>query len=156
MRARIVSTFALLGMIGGCSGGDLTGPNDVAMPAHGLLLSVAVPGRCLVGGCDPVNTQTNQLGLITLTNTGTQNVYVPLCGPLPAMTTQQFVYGEWVNVGPVASCVFGPPSMVIAPHDSVQFNQFFAIGIWRMNVGAATDTALVTEGLSISAPLVVR
>lgn len=155
MRARISFTVSLIVLVGGCSG-DLAGPTNVAMPSNGLLVSVAVPGQCLVGGCDPANAEQNHLGLITLTNTGSTNVFVPLCGPLPAMGTQQFVDGRWVNVGPVASCVFGPPSMVIAPHDSLRFNSFFAIGIWRLSVGAATDTALVHEGLSTSAPVVVK
>ena len=155
MRAHIVCSVSLIVLLGGCNG-DLAGPNAAAMPANGLLVSLSVPGPCLVGGCDPVNLETNHLGLITLTNTGTEKVFVPLCGPLPAMGTQQFVGGTWINVGPVASCVVGPPSMVLAPHDSLRFNQFFAAGIWRSSVGAATDTALVNEGLSTSAAVVVK
>lgn len=156
MLARMIATFLLLGLIGACNSSDMAGPNDVAMPANGLLLSVSVPGQCLVGGCDPIDAQFNHLGLITLTNTGAQKVFVPLCGTLPAIGTQQFVNGHWVNFGPVASCVVGPPSTAIAPHDSLQINMFFATGIWRLSVGAATDTALATEALSTSAPVVVR
>jgi hypothetical protein len=156
MTARIVCSLSMLALLGGCSGSDLTGLADVATPANGLLVSVSVPGQCLVGGCDPVSMEFNHLGLITLKNTGSVKVFVPLCGTLPAMGTQQFVDGKWINVGPVASCVYGPPSMVIAPHDSLRFNSFFAVGIWRMSVGAATDTALVNEGLSTSAPALVK
>jgi hypothetical protein len=154
MRAGIVFSASLIVALGACSG-DLAGPT-VATPANGLLVSVSVPGQCLVGGCDPANATFNHLGLITLTNTGSEAVFVPLCGPLPAMGTQQFVNDKWVNVGPVASCVAGPPSMAIAPHDSFRFNSFFAIGIWRMSVGAATDTALSNEGLTTSAPVAVK
>ena len=156
MPGRIVFSLTLLALLGGCSSSDLAGPTTVAVPANGLLVSVSVPGQCLVGGCDPVSTEINRLGLITLTNTGTEKVFVPLCGPLPAMGTQEFVGGVWVNVGPAASCVFGPPSMVIAPHDSLRFNSFFSVGIWRLSVGAATDTSLVNEGLSTSASVVVK
>ena len=153
MPSRLMFSLTLLVLLGGCNSNGLT---DVATPANGLLVSLAIPGECLVGGCDPVSTDANHLGLITLTNTGTEEVFVPLCGTLPAMGTQQFVGGRWINVGPVAVCVAGPPSMVIAPHDSLRFNRFFAVGIWRMSVGAATDTALVNEGLSTSAPVNVK
>jgi len=154
MLARGIFTITMLALVGGCSGGDnLTG---VATPANGLLLSLAVPGPCIVGGCDPVSADFNHLGLITLTNTGSERVFVPLCGPLPAIGTWQFLNEKWVNVGPAVSCVFGPSSMVIAPHDSVRFNAFYGVGIWRVSVGAATDTALVHEGLSISAPVAIR
>ena len=156
MTARGGYALILLALIAACSSGDLSNLTGVATPANGLLVSVAVPGPCLVGGCDPVSTELNHLGLITLTNTGSGKVFVPLCGTLPAMGTQQLVNGKWVNVGPAASCVAGPPSMVIAPHDSLRFNQFFAVGVWRMSVGAATDTALVNEALSTSASTVVK
>ena len=155
MRANLIFSLILLIVLGGCSS-DMAGPTDVVMPANGLVVTLSVPGPCLVGGCDPIDAEFNHLGLITLTNSGTEKVFVPLCGTLPAMGTQQFVGGKWVNVGPAVSCVFGPPSMVIAPHDSLRFNSFFAIGTWRTSVGAATDTALVNEGLSTSAPVVVK
>lgn len=153
MLARIASAFALFALIAGCSSGDLTG---VATPAHGLLVSLVVPGPCVVGGCDPVSAEFDHEGLITLTNTGNDKVFVPLCGPFPAIGTQQFVDEKWVNVGPAASCVFGPPSMAIAPHDSVRFNAVYAVGIWRVSVAAATDTTLGNEGLSISAPVNIK
>src|SRR5690242_17754124 len=105
MLARIALGSSLVVLLGGCGSGDLASLTGVATPANGLLVSVAIPGPCLVGGCDPVSTEFNHLGLITLTNTGTQKVFVPLCGPLPAMDTQQFVDGKWVNVGPAVSCV---------------------------------------------------
>jgi len=155
MTARIV-TLVLLGSICGCSRGDMVGPTDVATPANGVLLSLSVPGRCLVGGCDPIDAQLNHLGLVTLTNTSSQKAFVPLCGAVPSLGRQQFVDGEWMNVGPAVACVPGPRSMAIAPHDSLQINSFFAVGIWRLSVGAAADTALVTEGLSTSAPVVVK
>ncbi len=156
MVARTLSLFVLLGLISACTNNDIAGPTDTATPANGLVLTLAVPGRCVVGGCDPVSGAVDHLGLITLTNTGTAKVFLPLCGTLPAFGTQQFVDGKWVNVGPAVACAFGPRSTVIAPHDSLQFNSFFAIGIWRMVVGAATDTALVNEGLATSAPVVVK
>ena len=154
MRTRLVCASLLI-LFCGCSG-DLAGPNQVAVPANGLLVSLVIPGQCLVGGCDPANSESTHLGLITLTNTGSEKVFVPLCGPLPAMATQQFVDGRWVNVGPAISCVAGPPSTAIAPHDSLRLNQFFALGVWRMGVGAATDTGLVNEALSTSAAVVVK
>ena len=154
MPVRSLFTFALLAIVGACSGGDnLTG---VAMPANGILVSLTVPGQCIVGGCDPISADLNHLGLVTLTNTGSEKAYVPLCGPLPAIGTQQYINGTWVNVGPAVSCVFGPMSMVIAPHDSVRFNAFYGAGIWRLTVGAATDTTLFSEGLSISAPVTIK
>jgi hypothetical protein len=131
-------------------------PTDVAAPANGVLLSVSIPGRCLVGGCDPVDEKFNHLALVTLTNTGVQKVFVPVCGTGPAIGTQQFVNGQWINVGPAISCAFGPRSASIAPHDSLQLNSFFAVGIWRLSVGAATDTTLAMESLSTSAPIVVK
>jgi hypothetical protein len=153
---RIVLTFPLVCLIAACRTSEMAGPTEVATTANGLLLAVSVPGRCLAGGCDPVDAEFDHLGLVTLRNSGTAKAFVRLCGTQPAIGTQQWINGEWTNVGPAVSCVFGPRSMVIAPHDSLQLNSFFAIGIWRLTVGVAADTALVTEGLSTSAPVVIK
>lgn len=155
MLARTLLPFTVLALAA-CSNGDLAHFTGVATPANGLVVSLSVPGPCVNGGCDPVSGQVNQLGLITLRNTGSQKVFVPLCGILPAIGTQQIVNGEWANFGPALACVAGPKSIVIAPNDSLRLNSFYSVGIWRVSVGAATDTALVNEALSISAPVTVK
>jgi hypothetical protein len=70
----------------GC--GNTVGP-VAASPAHGVLITIAVPGRCLVGGCYPVSGDVSTLGLVRVLNTGTSLVYLTTCGPQPALTEQQ-------------------------------------------------------------------
>src|SRR5579872_2797112 len=149
MISRVFIALALVAFIGAC--GDVTGPDQAAMPAHGLLISVAVPGHCLFI-CDPISQDLNHLGLVTLTNTATTKVFFQLCGGAPAIGEQQFVNGQWINVGPAFACATGPISRVVQPHDSVQFNMWFGAGTWRLTLGAAADTALATVALSVSAP----
>lgn len=154
MKSRVVLGVALLASAAGC--GDMVGPSNVAVPAHALLVSIAVPGRCIVGGCDPISTELNRLGLVTLANTGSAKVFIRLCGGAPAIGEQQFVNGQWINVGPAITCAVGPTSKAIAPNDSVQINMWFGVGTWRLNLGVAADTALATEALSVSAPVLVN
>lgn len=153
-RLRVMVAICLASLAVSC-GGEMTTP-QLATPAHGLLVTVAVPGKCLVGGCDPANSEQDRLGLVTLTNTGSAFVFVPICGTLPAIQEQQFVNGQWVNVGPAVSCAFGPLSRSIAPRDSLQMNVFFGAGTWRMTVGAAVDSLLATEMVSASAAVDVK
>ena len=154
MMSRLVLSVAFLSVVAGCSS-DMTAPGG-ATPAHGLLVSLAVPGRCLVGGCDPFSAQLNRLGLVTLTNTGNAKVFLPLCGSAPELREQQFVNGQWVGMVIDYACVAGPVSKVILPHDSLQLNMWFGTGTWRAVIGAAADTMLTTQALSASAPVVLQ
>lgn len=152
--SRLVLSLAFLSVVGGCSS-DMTAPGG-AMPANGLLVSLAVPGRCLVGGCDPFSAQLNRLGLVTLTNTENAKVFLPLCGSAPVIGEQQFVNGQWVGMPINYACVAGPISKVILPHDSLQLNMWFGTGTWRAVIGAAADTMLRTQELSTSAPVILQ
>lgn len=154
MMSRLVLSLAFLTVVGACST-DMTAPGG-AMPANGLLVSLAVPGRCLVGGCDPFSVQLNRLGLVTLTNTGNAKVFLPLCGSAPEIGQQQFVNGQWVSMAIGYACVAGPVSKVILPHDSLQLNMWFGTGTWRAVIGAAADTLLTTQALSASAPVILQ
>src|SRR5258705_154278 len=71
-----------------------------AMPVHGVLITVAMPGRCLVGGCDPPGGDRTNLGLVTVVNSGVSTAYLHACGQYAAMHEQQLVDGQWTNVGP--------------------------------------------------------
>jgi hypothetical protein len=153
MMSRLFIGLALIVAVVAC--GDVTAPSESATTAHGLLVSIAVPGRCIFT-CDPISPQLNHLGLVTLTNTATTKVFFRECGGAPAIGEQQFVNGQWINVGPAVTCAVGPLSAVIQPHDSVQFNMWFGAGTWRLTLGAAADSALATEALSTSAPIALQ
>lgn len=91
---------------------DSTSP---AIVSHGVVITIAVPGRCLVGGCDPVSLNVSHLGLVTIRNTATTTAYLQQCGPGPALSAQQFVNGQWVNFGPAISCTNAPGPLTPRP-----------------------------------------
>jgi hypothetical protein len=160
MMSRTVAGFAFVAAIAaaalaGACAGDMTGPNAPAIPAHGLLASLLVPGPCLGDQCGPL-TPLQHEGVVTLTNTGNTDVFVRLCGSLPAVEEQEFVDGQWVADGNAVTCVNGPVSALVAARDSLQFNRVFDAGTRRLIVSAATDTALETEAASTSAAVVIR
>jgi hypothetical protein len=154
MHFRSSMVLVVLGAFCACSS-DIAAPTS-PIPADGLLITVVAPGRCLVGGCDPVNSDANTLGLITLENTSGAPVFVSACGTLPALGLQELVNGEWQFVGPAVACVSGPKSIAIAAHDSLRLNQFFAPGVWRMTVSVATTQTLEPLALGASASFTVR
>jgi hypothetical protein len=154
MHLRSFIASGVLAALCACSSG-ITTPTS-PMPADGLSITVVAPGACLVGGCDPANSEANTLGLITLENTSGAPVFVTPCGTLPALGLQQLVNGEWQFVGPAISCVSGPKSISIAAHGALRLNQFFAPGVWRMTVSVATSQTLEPLALSVSASFTVR
>lgn len=153
MRIPTAAAVTAIAIVAGCS--DAVAPG-VAMPAYGLSILVAVPGRCLVGGCDPVSSDVNRLGLVTMTNATAETVFVQLCGGSPAIDEEELTGGQWINVGPAYSCANGPRSIAIAPRDSLQTNRFFAPGTRRLRAGVALDSALTTEASSTSASFIVK
>jgi hypothetical protein len=154
MHFRSSAVLLVLAAFCACSS-DVTAPTS-PIQADGLFITVVTPGRCLVGGCDPANSDANTLGLITLENTSGAPVFVTACGTLPALGLQELGNGEWQFVGPAVSCVSGPKSIAIAAHDSLRLNQFFAPGVWRMTVSVATSQALEPLALSASASFTVH
>ena len=76
-----------------------------ANPVHEVLISVAVPGRCLVGGCDPPSADRTNLGLVRVLNAGSSTAYLEACGQQAAIVEQQFLNGAWAFVGPAIACV---------------------------------------------------
>ena len=132
---------------------DATAPT-VATSTDGLVVRLAVPGHCIVGGCDPITGGTT-LGLITFANTNSVTLFVPDCGSFPEFGTQQLVNGKWHFAGPAFSCVAGPRAIAIAAHDSLQVNQWFSPGTWRITIGVGTDS-LNDRALSISDAVVVH
>jgi len=132
---------------------DSTSP---AIVSHGVVITVAVPGRCLVGGCDPVSADFSHLGLVTIRNTARTTAYLRQCGPGPALSEQQFVNGQWVNVGPAISCTSAPGPLTLAPGDSLQSNWMFGTGEWRMVLGVATQASMSDEALDASASITIK
>ena len=127
---------------------------DSARPVDNVLIRIDVPGRCLVGGCDPVSTDRNILGLVTILNMGTATAYVRSCGTIPLLTEQHLEGGVWVTqVTTITGVCTSPPnpSMAFAPGDSVQLNYFFPHTPTRLVVDVATNADLSDERLDASA-----
>ena len=153
MHVRLSTKVAAFAALVGCSS-DITAPT-AAEPADGLLVTVAVPGQCVVGGCDPVSATVHTLGLITLANTSDATVFVAACGSVPALEEQQLVNGQWMSIGPAVTCLNGPPSMAIAGHANLLTNAFFAAGARRMAITVSTNQALSGSAASASASFIV-
>jgi hypothetical protein len=134
--------------------------NDVApltaTSVDGVVISVTVPGPCLVGGCDPASSDATTLGLVRVVNTGSAVAYLALCGPRPAFAEQQLVGDTWTNVGPAISCVSGPASGPLAPGDSIRTNEFFAAGRRRLVLTVASVASMVDGAVATSAAFDVR
>lgn len=152
MYRRLTFLTFVIAAAAACSS-DATAPT-IATPADGLVVRLAVPGHCIVGGCDPITTGTT-LGLITLANTSAGTLFVPDCGSFPALETQQLVNGKWQFVEVEFVCVAGPRAIAIAAHDSLRVNQWFSPGTWRVTIGVGTDS-LNDAALSTSAAVVVH
>jgi hypothetical protein len=134
--------------------------NDVepltATSVHGVVLTVTVPGRCLVGGCDPASSDATTLGLARVVNTGSSTAYLALCGSQPAFGEQQLIGGTWSNIGPAISCVSGSASGPLAPGDSLRINEFFAAGRRRLVLTVSSVPSMADAALATSAAFDVR
>jgi hypothetical protein len=124
--------------------------------SHGVMITIAVPGRCLVGACDQVSADFSHLGLVTIRNAGATTAYLHRCGPGPALAEQQFVKGQWVMFGPAISCPVTPGPLTLAPGDSLQSNWFFWAGEWRMTLGVASQASMSDETLDASASIGIK
>lgn len=146
-----IALLAVLGSIA-CSS-DITAPTS-ASPADDLLITIAAPGACLVGDCDPI-TSPSTLGLITFTNTGNATVYIPACGPFAEPNVQQLVDGRWQLISPTGACFDNPRSIAVASHQSTQANTWFAPGVSRVTITVGRDSAMTTPAVSASASITV-
>jgi hypothetical protein len=122
---------------------DPTAPTPAISP-HGVVLFATVPGTCLVGGCDPVSSEATHLGLGTVRNTAPTTAFLQQCGTGPALSEQQFLNGQSVNVGPAISCAFAPGPITIAAGDSLRLN--WSLGTGRRPAGARCRDAVVDVG----------
>ncbi len=116
-----------------------------------MLITVVIPGNCIVGGCDPPSADRTHLALVSVLNTGSVTAYLQACGDYAAMEEQQFVNGQWAFVGPAITCPVTPGPIVLAPGDSIQVNWFFATGRRRIVLGVASMLDLSDEALDSSA-----
>ena len=131
---------------------DITAPGG-AVQVHDVLIAVAMPGRCLVGGCDPPSADRTHLGLISVLNTGSATAYLQACGTQASLAEQQFVDGAWAFVGPAITCPNTPGPIALAAGDSIQVNWFFASGVRRIVLGVGGQVTISDEALSASAPV---
>lgn len=153
MRRLLIGIGVTAVVFGGCAR-NVTAPTQ-AILAHGVLIRVAVPGPCLVGGCDPLADGRTHLGLVSVVNTGSATAYLSACGTQAALTEQQYVDGAWVFVGPAYTCPNTPGPIALSPGDSLRVNWFFATGLRRIVLGAAGAIDLSDEVLGASAPFSV-
>jgi hypothetical protein len=154
MSLRFLSRIVLATFAAACSS-DIVAPVS-ATTAHGVIVSMSVPGQCLFGGCDPAISPPFVLGLGTILNTGSSTVYLHACNTALALREQELVNGTWIDVYPASTCAIGPPSIALAPKDSVQFNSYFHAGTRRMVIGVATVSALTDEIVASSASFVAK
>jgi hypothetical protein len=131
-------------------GTNVTAPLS-ANPVHDVLISVTIPGQCIVGGCDPPGGGRTNLALVTVTNTGSTTAYLQACGQQSAMAEQQLINGAWVNVGPAITCPVTPGPIALAAGQSIHSNWFFATGRRRMVVGVGGLPSLADAALDTSA-----
>lgn len=130
-------------------GRELTAPQG-PVTAHDVTITVAMPGHCIVGGCDPPSSIANNLGLVTVRNAGTATAYVQACGTYSALREEQLLSGQWVMVGPAVMCPMTPGPIVLAAGDSILTNWFFAAGRRRIVVGVAGRLDMSDEALAAS------
>ena len=142
----------VIAALAACS--EISAPTP-AVPVHDVLITATVPGRCIVGGCDPITTATT-LGLIQILNTGTATAFLQACGTYVALSEQQLVNGHWVNVGPAVTCPFTPGPIALAAGDSIQLNSWFAAGTRRVSVGVASRSDMGDEALDSSASFDIK
>ena len=127
-----------------------------ANPVLGVVISVTVPGKCIVGGCDPPSADRHSLGLITIRNTSASTAFLQPCGSGPAIGEQEYVNGRWENVGPAVTCALPNVAIPLAAGDSLRFNEFFAVGTRRITLGVASAASLADVALDTSASFEVR
>lgn len=131
---------------------DVTAPADPG--ALHVLLTVTIPGHCLVGGCDPPGGGRTSLALVRALNTGTTTVSLQTCGDYVQFREEQFVEGQWQWVGPAITCPINHGPITLAPGDSLQVNWWFASGTRRM-VLAGSTTDFRDSSVSTSASFVI-
>lgn len=136
---------------------DTTAPM-AAQPADDVLMTVEVPGRCLVGGCDPVGPDRTTLALVTITNTGASTAYLRTCGGVADLMEQQLQGGKWVASSTlVPQCALPPtPSIALAAGQSVQVNWFFEFVTSRLLLDVGTTADLSDAQTDASAAVVLR
>lgn len=144
------SPFILVLFVTACGAAELAGPQAV----RNVDMTVDVPGRCLVGGCDPYSADRTTLALVRVVNRGSDTSYVAMCGSSPAFAEQQLIDGKWQFTGPVDACVNAPPTMALAPGDSVLANWYPPKGTSRMVLGVGA-TANVRD-MELAASNAVR
>jgi hypothetical protein len=149
----LIRAVAACLVLGGCAMDSVAPVGDA--PVLGVVVSVSVPGTCLVGGCDPPNEEQHTLGLTRIVNTSTATAYLESCDSRPALVEQQRTSGGWVNVNQAAACA-GPSGRIpLVPGDSLRFNQFFASGTRRIGVTVSSGAATADLAFDPSAPFTV-
>ena len=133
-RKRAVS-LSFLALSISCGSRVVVGPID----AHDVSIVVRVPGRCIVGGCDPVNAEAHTLVLTQIRNLGTATAFLHACGTYVALGEQQLVGGRWVNVGPAPSCV-PPPHQSNSPLATVSSSTPFMRPVRAASSSASAET----------------
>lgn len=114
---------------------------DAPVPVRDVVVLVDLRGRCLVGACDPIALDRPTLALVRLVNRGTDTSYIAMCGPQPALAEQQWIDGQWQFSGPADACVNGPPSMALAPGDSMLTNWWPPTGLSRLMLGVGPTSS---------------
>jgi hypothetical protein len=117
-------------------------------------MTVEIPGRCIVGGCDPVSGDRTTLALVRVVNQGPDTSYVGMCGPTPSFGEQRLIDGKWEFTGPAVACVDGPLTMPLAPGDSLLANWFPPKGTSRITLGVGPTPA--PQDLELDASNAVR
>lgn len=133
-----VAAFAALAAA--CGSDAATAPQAAAS----VEMKLAVPGKCIAGGCDPASPSATALGLLTVTNTGSTDAFLRACGDGPAISEQVFNGSTWVNVGPAVECAFPSTPIRIAAGQTLEFNWWFAAGTRRL-VEAAGEKADLSD-----------
>lgn len=151
---RLVQFLAVLALAG-CASDAVSPSSSAPHPARNVVVSLTVPGQCLVGGCDPPSADFHTLGLIRIVNTGTSTVFLQPCGTVPLILIQHFINGQWFTQPINFACVAPLDAISLAPGDSIRMNQFFASGPVRVGVTVGTDANLSGELLSTSNGVVV-
>jgi hypothetical protein len=136
--------------IAACRGSELISP----IPAHSVVLTMAAPGPCVSGTCDPGGNN-DVLALIRIVNHGTATAYLQACGARIALETQQFVNGAWVSAGLGVACAFPSTPIALAPGDTIQTNENLTPGRWRVTLGVASGADLSDEALATSGAVIV-
>lgn len=147
---RFLVSILLAMTIAACGGSDLTSPT----PAHEVVLTMAAPGPCVSGRCDPGGND-DVLALIQIVNHGTATAYLQACGASIALDTQQFINGAWEFIGTGVACAFPSTPIALAAGDTLQTNGSFGPGRWRVTLGVAGAADMSDEALATSGTVIV-